>query len=425
VNPPDWLSLIATPKLIERSLKVNVLRVSVRPSGILGIVNRVSHPGETRIVSILHDGTTVCGCEAGRFNRICVHLLATIIAAYNLSPTRSVEIVKRIVQKDDLPMKQSFIETDLNNFNSLVGGVPIGALVGIFGMPATNKSMLSQQLAYTFFGLGANALLVDTEGGTAAHGLPKWLSTLNKRYGLNVQVCDVNYDYKKNTFVLDPVDPKTPAFFVVDLRLITKILAFHGVKTHIEFSDPKLMKDKKTGEVVDEEGGGRMSIRCTGYEDDITRTPVGQLISKYNIRYIVYDSVTAPLELFVSGQLNFPGRDDAQGLWFQQIQEVAQVYKSTIVGIFHASRDPTNQYDPYGHPMGGKAVGHNFKFLLLIQRFQGARGAPFSLKPEKINLRKILNFRHPAKQPFGERYSIELTDTGFIDAKYEPSEDAQ
>jgi hypothetical protein len=114
-------------------------------------------------------------------------------------------------------------------------------------------------------------------------------------------------------------------------------------------------------------------------------------------------------------------------LWFQQIQEIAQEFNATVVGIFHASRDPSDQYDTHGHPVGGKAVGHNFKYLLSIERFQGAMGSKpmgtdIGNKGQYINSRKIVMLRHPTKQPFGERYTIDLQSDGFHDAKFEPSE---
>ena len=421
------LNLLASQSVIKRADLVKVLSIRVSKAGILGVVQRVSDPSLTRIVSITYDGLYVCSCE-GSYNNICSHIVAVLIQASIRAPQQTIDIV-RYMCGEEYKMRNAYIPTqDLLNFNSLVGGIPMGALFGVFGVPATNKSLLSLQLSYTMFGFGANALLVDTEGGSGAHSLPFWVDRFNKRYGLEVQIVEVKYDWETLKWKLDPAEDKIakdkPLFFIVDLRMIHKILSFHGVQCHLEITEPTKIKDKKTGEVIGEEGGGKISVRLKSFEDNIKRTPIGQLVEKFNIKYIIYDSITNPQELFVSGQLNFPGRDDAQGLWFQQIQEIAQEFNSTIIGIFHASKSPTDQYDVHGHPVGGKAVGHNFKYLLSIERFQGAMGAKpmgtdIGNKGQYINRRKIVMLRHPTKAPFSERYDIELHDDGFHDAKFE------
>src|SRR6266699_421703 len=423
-------NLLASQSVIKRAPLVKIEHLRISRAGILGIVQRVSDPNLTRIVTITHDGLCTCSCE-GSYNNVCSHLLAVLMLAAIRAPQETINII-RYVLGEEKPLRNAYIPTtDLLNFNSLVGGIPVGALFGIFGVPAINKSLLSLQLSYTMFGFGANALLVDTEGGSGAHSLPFWVERFNKRYGLDVQIVEVKYDWEKLTWKLDPTEEKIPKdkpiFFVVDLRMIHKVLSFHGVQCHLEITEPKKKKDKE-GVVIDEEGGGKISIRLKSFEDNIKRTPIGQLVDKFNIKYIIYDSITNPQELFVSGQLNFPGRDDAQGLWFQQIQEIAQEFNATIMGIFHASRSPTDQYDTHGHPVGGKAVGHNFKYLLSIERFQGAMGAKpmgtdIGNKGQYINFRKIVMLRHPTKAPFSERYTLELKDSGFYDAKFEPQDE--
>ncbi len=430
-SPPQvpW-NLLASESVIKRAPLVQLIHFCVRKSGILGVVQRVSDPSLTRIVSITYDGFYTCSCE-GSYSNVCSHILAVLMHAVKEAPKETIVIIKYMLG-EEYRMRNAYIPTqDLLNFNSLVGGIPVGALFGVFGVPATNKSLLSLQLAYTFFNFGTNALLVDTEGGSGAHSLPFWVDRFNKRYGAEVQIVEVKYDWETLKWKFDPAEDKLPKdkplFFVVDLRMIHKILSFHGVQCHLEISDPMIKKDKKTGEVIAEEGGGKITLGLKSFEDNIKKTAIGQIVDKYNIKYIIYDSITNPQELFVSGQLNFPGRDDAQGLWFQQIQELAQEFNTTVIGIFHASKSPTDQYDTHGHPIGGKAVGHNFKYLLSIERFQDRTAKPMGTeignKGQYINRRKLVMLRHPTKAPFSVRYDVELSDDGFRDAKYEAQEE--
>lgn len=431
----ELYTTLASKEVFEKAQKLNILLLDVKERSILAILSRFAGDGERYVQIVYDNGCWVCSCE-GATKAVCSHLIRTLIEL-EARGLDVVELVKRMLglsQAIDTG-ETPFLETDLKNFNSLVGGIPLNALFGIFGAHATNKSILSYQLAYSFFNAGSNALLIDTEGGSGEHALSPWIKAFNERYKLGVEIARIKYnwdfDRKINSWTIDrEIKDNKTYFFVADLRTIFKVLAFHGVQVHLEVSKSTRKQDKKTGQLGDPEGGGQLQIRFLGpgsYEEDISKTPIGQIVQKFGIKFVLVDSITNPVELFVSGQLNRPGRDDTQGLWFQQLQSLACEKNVTIVGTFHMTWDPTNQYDPYGKPVGGKAVGHNFKYLLLMQPYRGAGGKESrSLDATKKNRRKMMLLRHPRKPPLDERYTVQLTDFGFIDCEEElPDDGAQ
>src|SRR6266568_434695 len=147
--------LLASKHTIEKARHVKVLECSVRKSGILGAVQRVSEPEELRIVTITQDGQAHCSC-LGNLHAICSHVIAVLVQAAQLNPTETISLIKRILGESMTDESSAFLPTDIINFNTLVGGIPVGAMFGIYGAPATNKSILAAQLAYTFLELGAN-----------------------------------------------------------------------------------------------------------------------------------------------------------------------------------------------------------------------------------------------------------------------------
>ncbi len=428
----ELYTLLASPTVVQKAQTLSVLFFTQNLKSLLAIVSRQGGDGERYVQIVKDTGEWTCSCE-GQTKAVCSHLIRTLIEIETQQFFDVKLLVKRMLgmsqaQTSDTP----FLETDLKNFNSLVGGIPLNSLFGIFGAHATNKSILSYQLSYSFFNVGSNALLIDTEGGSGEHALSPWIRAFNERYKLNVEIARIKYEWdwnnKVNKWSVDREIKKDKTyFFVADLRTIFKILAFFGVQVHLEVSKSTRPKDRKTGELGDPEGGGQLTIRFLGpgsYEDNIRDTPIGQIVAKFGIKFVLIDSITNPVELFVSGQVNRPGRDDTQGLWFQQLQSLACDMGTTIIGTFHMTWDPTNQYDPYGKPVGGKAVGHNFKYILLLQAFRGSGGKDSrSLDAEKKLRRKMLLLRHPRKPMLTERYSIRLSDFGFTDCEEELPEE--
>lgn len=344
-------------------------------------------------------------------------------------------------------------------FNSLVGGLPIGALFGVYGAPQTNKSIMFTQFAWTLFPFGTNALLIDTEGGAGSFSLNAWVEAFNKRYKTDIKIVRVSYDTDTASFTYDPPNPsQRDVFFVLDLRSIVEILHCFGYKVRLDISEakeeiiyvcpkcsaripkprtgaiPDCPTDKVQGEPRKEvDSGGKVDIKYNTsamptsmppLELDVRKTPIGKFVKENNVKYVLVDSVTNPTEIFgPGGQMNNPGRDNANGNWFQQMQSLAEKYNTTIIAIFHYSLNPTNMYDKRGHPIGGKAVNANFKFLLLLQRPAGAMGTPFSTKAEKVNVRNLSLMRHPRKEPFKDFVSTKLTDDGFMDMDIKVQDD--
>ena len=146
-------------------------------------------------------------------------------------------------------------------------------------------------------------------------------------------------------------------------------------------------------------------------------SPVGKFVESHNIGMIVYDSITMPNQIFISGQLNFPGRDQAQGLWFGQLQDAAKLHDMVILASTHITKDDTNKYDT-GKAEGGKSVHHNFKIVLRIARYLNPRSKNPVTNEAFVNGRQLVRerffFEKTGRQAGITR--LDLTDEGYKDA---------
>jgi len=119
---------------------------------------------------------------------------------------------------------------------------------------------------------------------------------------------------------------------------------------------------------------------------------IGKFISENKIGMIIYDSISMPNRVFISGQVNLPGRANVQELWFAQMQDAAKTFNSVIIASTHITKDDTNQFD-MGKPLGGLTVAHNFKIVLRISRYLNPRSKLPAQNPNLINKRKLTRER--------------------------------
>ena len=367
---------------------------------IRGIVEGSS--GDPHTCQIRFDGRRMCDCQGFHYHDWCSHLVA-LAGAVPVDGARQqlmgalekdLRDPDTMMQKNDLTLK-----TTLSKFNELMSpnddpnhplaGLPIKSGIGLSGRPEAGKTTLSFQLAHEVMinkGEGSNSLIFDTEG--SAHTYYGWQDTFQTRYGINTEIIYVEPVFSDGQFKRFDLERKPDAdhqIFLVDCRDLQNILTLHGRPARIGTEDGK-MKMEPNGD----------------FPNDIDETPMGQFIKQNDVHYMVYDSVTNPLETFTNRQQDRPTRAKATAWWMLQAQALAEAREMVQVYITHLSKNPTN---PYDRPdvLGGKNIKHQIKFSIYL------RNASENERAAKL-------FRHPSKEPWDEEYHMDLQDgKGFVD----------
>ena len=184
-----------------------------------------------------------------------------------------------------------------------------------------------------------------------------------------------------------------PTIYVLRCGAIEKILAVHGFPVIREISD-----------------AGKMMIKLLphGHATEYWDSPMYRLVKTCNIRYVAYDSVSAPLDIFGSAQENFPARSDAAKYWLTQAQNIAEDLDAIIIGTFHASANPAQPIKLHPVPKDGVAPLHRFKYIIYMEKGRAK---------DRRNLVKLYLRRHTAKEGWADVNikTLRLTDEGYVD----------
>lgn len=325
----------------------------------------------------------------------------------------------------------------------LMGGLPVGTMIQVFGMKGVGKSLLAFQLAFQCVAkTGRSVFYLDTEVGFDKSIMPFWYPVFCQRFKdvplirlrkesyavtkrdrklmeaevraavesglrefkveyseeqLNAAVRALLPEYK----LVEPENVKTPAIFVLNEASLKDILGIHGVKVDLLISD-----------------GGRVETRLLpGTQGDVKATPLGQLCSKHDVGLIVYDSICSPVKsTFTSGTQDFPGRASAMNLWFGQSQKMCGHLNVTILALNHETGNPQTHYISY---YGGGPVGYDFKYSFqlrgwhrkLVDLPEGCE----CLNPEaeKVAGRAVISHRFPARADRDAGVLLNLDSKGF------------
>jgi len=413
------LELLASRATIERSKKIEVKAIKRVNSYVAGITSSLSDVGEIHVCSLDGStGTRTCSCW-GAHKSFCSHLVATL----ETLPVEEKEdlirkyvdsVSKGVVLNEEILKELDFIPTSLKAFNTQTGGLARRTLTNICGEAGAGKSILLTQLCWEFLSKNTNknVLYIGTEGGEE-YIIKGWaLKAFNKRYGFTpniVIVKNLNLDYKKE---------KEQSIFVFNEPKLLNILEQHGFPLNLKVSEEGKMSVRLNLQPVKKEKFAEFP--------KLENSPVGRFITKHDIGMIIYDSISMPNEIFISGQVNFPGRDDAQGLWFAQMQDAAMTHDIVVLGSTHITKDDTNKFD-MGKPIGGKTVHHNFKIVARVARYLNPRSKNPAQNPNLINKRQFVRERF-----FFERTGrqagitvLDLTDEGYTDVDIVPVEETE
>lgn len=316
----------------------------------------------------------------------------------------------------------------------LMGGLPLGTMIQIFGMKGVGKSLLAFQLAFQFITqTGRSVFYLDTEVGFDKSIMPFWYPIFCQRFkniplirlrkesyavtkrdrklmevevkaalGSGLREYKVEYTEEQlNAAVrallpeyklIEPETAKTPVIFVLNEASLKDILGIHGVKVDILISE-----------------GGRVETRLLpGTQVDVKATPIG---------LIVYDSICSPLKsTFTSGTQDFPGRASAMNLWFGQSQKMCGHLNATILALNHETGNPQTHYVSY---YGGGPVGYDFKYSFQLRHWhRKLADLPEGcecLNPEieKTAERALISHRFPARADRSAGALLKLDSNGF------------
>jgi len=352
--------------------------------------------------SIADTGEFFCDCQGFQGNEtICSHILALLRQAETLD--LNIERFIKALRGEVIMREEDYIETSLEGWNKLFGGLRKDKISGLNSEPDVGKSFLNTQFAIDILRIGKNALIIDTEGGIEED----WLHNIAERFSIPLEIEYIEFpieyesEGKKDTTITKPVFKyqnlkykiKTKnTVYIWDHRNVLGILTFHG--------RPMLFREKS---------GVKEPIDMSASMTSVGASPIGIICDKCNIGYISYDSISAPIEKeFTGGQQNYPRRTKVTQAWLGRAQELLDLHELVVMNIIHASIAHNNPYaDPI--PVGGKGVLHNTKYVAFLEKYKNKK-----LRDWRSN-RKLNVFRHMMKAPWSENALVKIKGDGFHD----------
>lgn len=363
---------------------------------------------------VISDDHYSCSCKYFFYrDGMCSHLVALSIynKEYNKYMQRFLKGVKMIPK---------YIPTSLTSINELMGGLPRGSAIGVYGTPASGKSIMTIQMLFEIIkyyktlseekkdkSLLKNCLIIDTEGGS--YTIDGWHKILNKRYGLNTSLVYVKMAIEtrkvgkgESLKVVLKYTPKkfiTPAIFVLDIRSVEKLLQLVGRSASLTMSN-----------------SGKIGLEPNNklWVKDINQAPLSKLIRENNIKGMVIDSVTYPTLEFGMERTNFPVRAEAIAWMMSSLNNITEENGLISFIVSHETSDPVDQYTT-PEIVGGKALKHSLKFTIYMS------GKATSKTPHTDNsnrtkaTREVWMKRHPSRPPMSMYRYIELTPRGYVD----------
>lgn len=384
--------------------------------------------GKKYSVSLTTDGRATCGCAYSWIGpgRFCSHLCALLLKIPQTILAQRVEAMVR-VEHDDEPyptppvtqMKGDFgyLTTTISAFNDLMGGLPFGTMLGLYGPAGTGKSIKALQDCFeTLAQKQGDALIVDTEGGYGT--IVEWSAIFSKRYGLDVQVVPLvssaDEEGKVTVVPVKAVEKGKRHVFVADIRNIESLSDFHGRSGRISISENR--------EVAGEIKGGKITWKKNnkGWVNDVWETPIGKWCAKHRICFLAYDSITNPLEVFGSNAESFPARGDAT----KDLLNVAQLltYEMSLVtiAIMHEVVNPQGRGGERPIQTGGSGVAYNFKIKTYVEgprkSFHTPKLDPAVNKRRGKDTRLFWISRHLSRKEWVNPALLDLTNEGYVSA---------
>nr|URC17140.1 MAG: p-loop containing NTP hydrolase [Lokiarchaeota virus Ratatoskr Meg22_1012] len=259
------------------------------------------------------------------------------------------------------------------------GGLPLGDLILICGLAAVNKTLLALDLTLCYQAQypDKNALLILTEE-RMENTLNVLLDNYSKKYHLNIKRAEwfiegdekygkqgtkqenvvKKFIIKRNELKPDIGDETGYLItgYIPNLYDIMTLIGRPGVFT--------------TPDTKDEKGYQRW-IDLPGEVYHVQKTLLAQFIERYNIGWIVTDSITFPVKTeWVLAQSNYPSRNQLYGRWLGRYMHICSHYGITMINIAHGVPPSAMSFTSSGEEKawGGQNVLHSHKYVIRLKR---------------------------------------------------------
>ena len=365
--------------------------------------------------TIIKDDLEICTCKSFIYRRTCSHVKA-------LRTKISFEEVITVPK----------LMTLNNNINTFFeGGIPLGDMILICGLPAVGKSLYGYELTCCYLASyrDKNALLILTEE-RAKNTLNIVLDRYSRKYNLKVKQAEwfVEGDEKVGKqgtkmenvvkeFVITKNELKPDigddtgyliTAFIPNLYDIMTLIGKPGVFT--------------TPDVKDEKGYQRWRDLPGGVYH-CQKSILAQFIERYNIGWVMTDSITQPVKAeWVLSQSNFPARQQVYAKWLGRYMQICSYFDVTMINIGHGVPRGAMDFSTTAEEKvwGGVNVMHSHKYIIRIRRM-----------PRRINKVEVPDYNakrrfyldrwgtkednRPDTEGNPEYVVLKITDEGFID----------
>ena len=290
-----------------------------------------------------------CACDGFRYRAKCSHL----------------RLFQNEFKPQEYEIMENYIPTSIEGVNAVLGsGLPKGMLVGFYGTPQSAKTTTAIWSALDGIKFsGRNLLYIDTEMGIAAQFLPAILARFNKINKTDIGIKHTKINFKKWVkqpsaivdFITISDDEKQHQVVVVDIPTIQQLLLFVGMPVDLDLSSakPTIKLHNKA-----------QALFPYSWNSPMARIMDDPNSDQDEFGGFVLDSFTSVMKIFGSETQNFPTRDTAQSIVLSELSALlSENYWMFGITVIHASKPPQD-VNAKSRPVGGKSVGHAFKFVV-------------------------------------------------------------
>ena len=274
------------------------------------------------VTSFIAGDGWVCSCPWYVFKqKMCSHIKQVLgeLMSYDLN-----DILK------DTTIGQTF-DSSLTELNKLFDSPTYNTneIVAIYGKPGTGKTLLSAQESIFLTCNSKNVLFIDTEGSLIPM-LRQWVPKFEKRFG-----------------------KRTGAMIIENKKTIETLMEYLGYNIVLTYE----MKDKKKQK-------GKLEFKVL----ESVKPKIEDDINKYDIDFVVLDSVTSPLRSFTYEQQSFPARATATAFILRELVRLQEDHNLGVLVTAHASFNPQNPYETKADMTGGIMTKHYTKRQIYLDR---------------------------------------------------------
>lgn len=384
-------------------------------------VYSLSRKNHIYAVGLEPDQSVICGCRGYITNQnICSHILAVV----RWLEERQGIIYNVFDRRFKRGVRVSYMPTSLESFNKLMGiekpvtikgGLPRGIILGLTADAEVGKSILCLQLMFdTIARTGQNAVFINTEPGSGIGDIymDYWGQVFSQRFKIEMpQIRELHYVEKKRKgddrtrvrFKFAKYNKSEPVIFVANYSSADKILEMMGRRIKLEIGG--------TGKIT--------PVYNTDELLPVWETGFGHFLEEKNIGFLAFDSITEPINEFIGGLKNYPGRHEATNVWMKMLRDYVSYYRLISVSTHHETvRGFGQARKQIKEIKGGKSIRHSFKFNILMEGMDKTKNRPTGIKRLGVE-------RHPYKPALGELIYLLLNETGYHDIGGDPQYDVE